>query len=271
MERVKAGEDFGELAKKYSHDPRGASGGLWPEWDPDSLAQPYDVLGKKAQEMKPGEVAGPIEAIDHIFIMKLEKKQEKGYRPLTEVQDEVEEQIMADRRREASDQLNEEIKQLAAAGNTDRFVDYCLQEPVPPGPRAGSGPVVPWKSSPRHRPGGFPPHRGDDRAARGPVRQPRLHRRRAGVRPPNRNTVEKYAGRFAAKEAILKLLGTGWRGKIAWTDIEVTNNDAGRPEVTLSGEVKVIADRMGIGQISISITHTANFAIASAVALARIA
>ncbi len=83
----------------------------------------------------------------------------------------------------------------------------------------------------------------------------------------NRNTVEKYAGRFAAKEAILKLLGTGWRGKIAWTDIEVTNNEAGRPDVTLSGEVKVIADRMGIGHISISITHTANFAIASAVAL----
>ncbi len=83
----------------------------------------------------------------------------------------------------------------------------------------------------------------------------------------NRNTIEKYAGRFAAKEAILKLLGTGWRGKIAWTDIEVTNNEAGRPEVTLFGEVKVIAERMGIRQISISITHTANFAIASAVAL----
>jgi len=83
----------------------------------------------------------------------------------------------------------------------------------------------------------------------------------------SRNTVEKYAGRFAAKEAVLKLLGTGWRGKIAWTDIEVTNNPAGQPEITLSGEVKAIADRMRIKQISLSITHTANFAIASAVAL----
>ena len=83
----------------------------------------------------------------------------------------------------------------------------------------------------------------------------------------SRNTVEKYACRFAAKEAVLKLLGTGWRGKIAWTDIEVTNNPAGQPEVTLSGEVKAIADRMRIKQISLSITHTANFAIASAVAL----
>ncbi|MBM4028298.1 MAG: holo-[acyl-carrier-protein] synthase [Planctomycetes bacterium] len=83
----------------------------------------------------------------------------------------------------------------------------------------------------------------------------------------HRNTVEKYAGRFAAKEAVLKLVGTGWRGKIAWTDIEVTNNAAGQPQVTLSGEVKEIADRMRIAQISLSITHTANFAIASAVAL----
>jgi holo-[acyl-carrier protein] synthase len=83
----------------------------------------------------------------------------------------------------------------------------------------------------------------------------------------HRNAVETYAGRFAAKEAILKLVGTGWRGKIAWTDIEVTNNAAGQPQVTLSGEVKEIAGRMRIGQISISITHTANFAIASAVAL----
>ena len=85
----------------------------------------------------------------------------------------------------------------------------------------------------------------------------------------NKNRVEKLAGRFAAKEAILKLMGTGWRGKIAWTDIEVVNNTAGQPEVTLSGEVEKIAGRLGIEHVSVSITHTANFAIASAVALAE--
>ena len=85
----------------------------------------------------------------------------------------------------------------------------------------------------------------------------------------NKNEVEKLAGRFAAKEAILKLVGTGWRGKIAWTDIEIINNAAGQPEVTLSGEVRKIADKLGIKHISVSITHTANFAIASAVALAQ--
>jgi len=85
----------------------------------------------------------------------------------------------------------------------------------------------------------------------------------------NKDRVEKLAGRFAAKEAILKLMGTGWRGKIAWTDIEVVNNDVGRPEVGLDGEVKKIADKLSIKHISVSITHTANFAIASAVALAE--
>ncbi|MBA7639262.1 Holo-[acyl-carrier-protein] synthase [subsurface metagenome] len=85
----------------------------------------------------------------------------------------------------------------------------------------------------------------------------------------NKDRIEKLAGRFAAKEAILKLMGTGWRGKIAWTDIEIVNNPAGQPQVTLSGEVKKLAEKFGIKHISVSITHTANFAIASAVALTK--
>jgi len=84
-----------------------------------------------------------------------------------------------------------------------------------------------------------------------------------------KNRIEKLAGRFAAKEAVLKLLGTGWRGKIAWTDIEVVNNPLGKPIVTLSGEVKRIADEMKIGEINLSISHTANFVMASAMALTK--
>ncbi len=84
-----------------------------------------------------------------------------------------------------------------------------------------------------------------------------------------KNRIEKLAGRFAAKEAILKLMGTGWRGKIAWTDIEVVNNSAGQPEVTITGEVKKLAEKLGVKHISVSITHTANFVIASAVALTK--
>lgn len=85
-----------------------------------------------------------------------------------------------------------------------------------------------------------------------------------------KNRVEKLAGRFAAKEAVLKLLGTGWRGKIAWTDIEIVNNPLGQPIVEITGEVKNIAQQAGIEQITLSITHTANFAIASVVALREV-
>lgn len=86
----------------------------------------------------------------------------------------------------------------------------------------------------------------------------------------NKNRTEKLAGRFAAKEAVMKLVGTGWRDGIAWTDIEVVNNPLGQPIVSISGKVKELADEKGIEQITLSITHTSNFAIASVVALAQV-
>ncbi len=84
-----------------------------------------------------------------------------------------------------------------------------------------------------------------------------------------RRPVERLAGRFAAKEAVFKLIGTGWRSGMAWTEIEVTNGPLGEPVVHLTGRVKEQAAAMGIAQIALSITHTADFAIASAVALRR--
>ncbi len=82
-----------------------------------------------------------------------------------------------------------------------------------------------------------------------------------------RDPVPHVSGRFAAKEAILKALGTGWRGQISWKDIEVVNDDLGQPQVTLSGECARIADQKGIQRILLSITHTQHHAAASAIAL----
>lgn len=82
-----------------------------------------------------------------------------------------------------------------------------------------------------------------------------------------KNRLEKLAGRFAAKEAVLKLLGTGWSQGIGWTEIEVINDPFGKPIVQLSGKALAIAQQMKLGPISISITHTSQFAIASAVAV----
>jgi holo-[acyl-carrier protein] synthase len=76
---------------------------------------------------------------------------------------------------------------------------------------------------------------------------------------------EHLAGRFAAKEAVLKVLGTGWRGGIAWTDIEILPEPSGQPRITLSGECLRIAANLGISQWHISISHIETHATASAI------
>lgn len=78
---------------------------------------------------------------------------------------------------------------------------------------------------------------------------------------------EHLAGRFAVKEAVLKAIGTGWRGQIAWTDVAVVNDPLGRPTVVLGGHTKMLAEQKGIVEIQISISHTDQHAIASALAL----
>jgi len=84
----------------------------------------------------------------------------------------------------------------------------------------------------------------------------------------HRYRIERLAGRFAVKEAVLKMLGTGWQNGIAWTDIETTNDPNGKPTVRLTGRVAELAEKMGVEQISVSITHASDLAIASVVALA---
>jgi holo-[acyl-carrier protein] synthase len=71
------------------------------------------------------------------------------------------------------------------------------------------------------------------------------------------NKFERYAARFAAKEAGMKALGTGWRGGVTWHDFEVTNLPSGRPTLKLHGRAKEIAEQLGVRRISLSLTHTA--------------
>jgi holo-[acyl-carrier protein] synthase len=77
--------------------------------------------------------------------------------------------------------------------------------------------------------------------------------------------MEHLAGRFAAKEAVLKVLGTGWRNGICWTDIEVRNEPSGQPVVHLAGRCAEIAKANGLHKILISISHIETHAIASAI------
>jgi hypothetical protein len=126
--RIEAGEDFDELAKQYSHGHMRESGGLWKPVQPQSLAAPYDMLAAKAQKTEPGQIAGPIEALGHIFIMKLEEKQSEGYEPFEKVQQKVEQKIIADRWNEAVGRLNAKLMQQAQLSETDEFIDFCLEK-----------------------------------------------------------------------------------------------------------------------------------------------
>jgi len=76
------------------------------------------------------------------------------------------------------------------------------------------------------------------------------------------NRFERYAGRFAAKEAGMKAIGTGWRRGVRWQDFEVANLPSGRPTLKLHGEAARIAADLGVKVISLSITHTADLGMA---------
>ncbi len=80
-----------------------------------------------------------------------------------------------------------------------------------------------------------------------------------------KNKYERYAGRFAAKEAAMKALGTGWSRGVRWVDVEVVREKGGRPTVKLHGEAGKIADTLGVKNISLSITHTADRALAQVI------
>jgi holo-[acyl-carrier protein] synthase len=83
-----------------------------------------------------------------------------------------------------------------------------------------------------------------------------------------KHAIEHFAGRWAAKEAILKAIGTGWSRGISWTDLEVRNNTGGQPKVLVRGGAKDAAILRGMGDILVSISHCRTYATAFAVALA---
>jgi holo-[acyl-carrier protein] synthase len=85
-----------------------------------------------------------------------------------------------------------------------------------------------------------------------------------------KDPVTRLAGRFACKEAVMKLLGTGWRGGVEWTDIETLPDPLGRPLVTLHGVAAELASALGVASVLISISHSGEYACASALGLAAL-
>ena len=76
---------------------------------------------------------------------------------------------------------------------------------------------------------------------------------------------QSYAARFAAKEAFLKALKTGWRGKITWRDIEIVSVENNVPCLEIRGEARKILDSLGANQIHLSLSHTTEHAVAQVI------
>jgi len=81
----------------------------------------------------------------------------------------------------------------------------------------------------------------------------------------HRHCAERFAGRFAAKEAAMKALGTGWAQGVRWVDIEVVRELSGKPTLKLSGAARAIAARLGVMHIALTITHDGNTALAQVI------
>ena len=79
------------------------------------------------------------------------------------------------------------------------------------------------------------------------------------------NRMERYAARFAAKEAGMKAIGTGWNHGVRWRDIEVARNPGGRPTLLLHGKAAAFAAKLGATNIALSLTHTAEEAMAQVI------
>ena len=79
------------------------------------------------------------------------------------------------------------------------------------------------------------------------------------------NKAERYAGRFAAKEAAMKALGTGWSRGVRWRDCEVARMPGGRPTITFHGKAGEIAAKLGVRNAALSISHTEEQAIAQVI------
>jgi len=90
-------------------------------------------------------------------------------------------------------------------------------------------------------------------------------RERAYCESKGAAAAQSYAARFAAKEAFLKALKTGWRGKITWHDIEIVSGENGVPSLNISGEAQTILGNLGANQIHLSLSHTTEHAIAQVI------
>jgi holo-[acyl-carrier protein] synthase len=80
-----------------------------------------------------------------------------------------------------------------------------------------------------------------------------------------KNRAERYAARFAAKEAAFKALGTGWAEGVRWLDVEITHQPSGKPELALTGRAEELARQLGVTRAAVSISHSDRYVVAQVI------
>jgi hypothetical protein len=130
-EKLQAGAEFEEMVKAHSHGVFARQAGRWKPTNPSSLAPPYDVLSQVAASLEVDQVSVPVEAPGHVFIMQLHRKQTQGFVPLSEVQPEIRDLILIERRNLAESKLMQELADIiknASEESIDAFIDRCSDE-----------------------------------------------------------------------------------------------------------------------------------------------
>jgi parvulin-like peptidyl-prolyl isomerase len=130
IDKLNSGQDFGQLAQQYSQGPLASSGGLWRPITigAGSLPAPYEILETKALAMEPGQVAGPLAANDHLFIIKLESKEQASCQAFDEVQDAIEQQFQFEFRREQYMKLIDRLASRVDTFQMEQFLNQCVTE-----------------------------------------------------------------------------------------------------------------------------------------------
>lgn len=135
-QRIKKGEDFAELAKKYSNDESAQNGGLWKPVRHGSLVEPYGKIEIVVADMNAGDVSVPVFAQNHIFIVKLESKQAQNCQPFEKVQSEVETRYNLERKQKIVDDIIKKLIAQVDLSYADHFLDFCAEQAWRSAPRA---------------------------------------------------------------------------------------------------------------------------------------
>lgn len=130
LENLNSGQDFGELARQYSHGPLANVGGLWAPvtLGADSLAAPYDLLETYAKDMTAGAIKGPIDAGDRLFILRVLSITPAVSRSFEEVEPMLRSQLQIRYKNQKYNELVDKILRKADLGEMERFADFCIKE-----------------------------------------------------------------------------------------------------------------------------------------------